>query len=45
MPSNGLLDLFWVRQALAAPQPTAGVIHYADRGQLLRNVQAHKPAH
>jgi hypothetical protein len=45
MPSNDLLDLFWIRRALAAPQPTAGVIHNADRCQLLRNVQAYKPGH
>src|SRR5438270_11675262 len=38
-------DLPGVRGALAAPQPAADLVHDADRGQLLRNVQTNKPSH
>ena len=40
VPTHRLADLFRVRRALTPPQPTTGIVDDADRGQLLRHVQA-----
>ena len=39
------LELLWISRALAAPKPSSGLVNNADRGQLLRNMQADKSGH